>query len=420
MFFDEAKIHVRAGDGGNGCISFRREKYVPLGGPNGGNGGPGGDVYIVATRHLNTLLVFEKKRHFRAGRGGHGRGKDQHGARGEDVLIEVPLGTVVRDAESVELLADLVADGQKVLVAKGGRGGRGNASFATPTNQAPRIAEKGEPGQERWLILELRLIAEVGIIGVPNAGKSTLLSVISAARPKIADYPFTTLIPNLGVVHGDQRDFVVADLPGLIEGAHQGRGLGDRFLRHIERTRLLIHLLDGASQDPLADYEAINKELALFDPTLAKRPQIVVLNKMDLPSAREVWSRIQEAMAAREVTSHAISALTGEGVRDLLRIVERTLAELPEPEPGQEMVILRPALAMEDQTFTISAENGGYRVSGKRIERIAAMTDWNNDEAVARFQRILKAVGIWQALEERGIKPGDTVWIGGAELEWQE
>ncbi|MBC7263038.1 MAG: GTPase ObgE [Chloroflexi bacterium] len=420
MFFDEAKIHVRAGDGGNGCVSFRREKYVPLGGPNGGNGGAGGDVYIVASRHLNTLLAFEKKRHFKAGRGEHGRGKDQHGARGEDVLIEVPLGTVVRDAESGELLADLVADGQKVLVAKGGRGGRGNASFATPTNQAPRIAEKGEPGQERWLTLELRLIAEVGIIGVPNAGKSTLLSVISAARPKIADYPFTTLIPNLGVVHGERRDFVVADLPGLIEGAHQGRGLGDRFLRHIERTRLLIHLLDGASQDPLADYEAINKEMALFDQTLAERPQIIVLNKMDLPSAREVWPRIQEAMAARGVTSHAISAITGEGVRDLLRIVERTLAELPEPEPVEEMVILRPASAMEDQSFTISTENGGYRVSGKRIERIAAMTDWNNDEAVARFQRILKAMGIWQALEERGIQPGDTVWIGGTELEWQE
>jgi len=250
MFFDEARIYVKAGDGGDGCVSFRREKYVPLGGPNGGDGGRGGDVYLVANPHLNTLVGFKRRVHFKAQRGSHGRGKGQKGRQGDDVFIEVPPGTVVRDAETGEFIADLTEEGQQALVAQGGRGGRGNAAFATPTNQAPRIAERGEPGQERRLYLELKLIADVGIVGVPNAGKSTLLSVVSAARPKIADYPFTTLEPSLGVVIlDDYTSFVMADIPGLIEGAHAGTGLGHEFLRHIERTRIIIHLLDGASAD---------------------------------------------------------------------------------------------------------------------------------------------------------------------------
>jgi len=322
VFFDEAKIYVKGGDGGNGCVAFRREKYVPFGGPSGGDGGAGGNVYLVASPHRNTLLHFKRRVHFKAGRGQHGRGKNQTGRRGEDVIIEVPLGTVVRDAETGALLADLTEPGQRVCVARGGRGGRGNAAFATSTNQAPRLSEKGEPGEERWLHLELKLIADAGIIGMPNAGKSTLLAAVSAAKPKIADYPFTTLQPNLGVVAVDENTtFVLADLPGLIEGASQGMGLGHEFLRHVERTRLLIHLLNGAAPDPLADYEAINEELALFSPDLASKPQIVVLNKIDLPQAREIWPTVQAEMKRRGVEVMSISAVTGEGVKPLMRRV---------------------------------------------------------------------------------------------------
>ncbi|MCG2768375.1 MAG: GTPase ObgE, partial [Anaerolineae bacterium] len=301
MFFDEAKIHVQAGDGGRGCISFRREKYVPMGGPNGGNGGGGGDVYVVANRHLNTLLSFKRQRHFKAKRGGHGLGKDMQGKRGEHCLIQVPPGTVVRDDETGELIADLVEVGQRVLAAKGGRGGRGNHAFVSSTNQAPRIAEKGEPGQERWIRLEMKLIADVGIIGMPNAGKSTLLAAVSAARPKIADYPFTTLQPNLGVVEVDNRVMVMADIPGLIEGAHTGAGLGHQFLRHVERTRVLIHLLDGNSEQPLDDMQKINSELEIYKTILSRKPQIVVLNKLDLTHCRERWPEIK-----REVESQGL------------------------------------------------------------------------------------------------------------------
>jgi GTP-binding protein len=415
-FFDEATIHIRAGNGGNGAVNFRREKFVPLGGPDGGNGGGGGDVYVVANRHLNTLIQFQRQRHFRAESGGKGDRNNMHGKRGKDLWIDVPPGTVVRDAQTGELLADLVQDGQKALVAKSGRGGRGNAFFASPTNQAPRIAEKGEPGQARSLKLELKLIAEVGIIGVPNAGKSTLLAAISAARPKIADYPFTTLAPNLGVATVDDASLVLADIPGLIEGAHAGAGLGTAFLRHIERTRVCIHLLDGASADPLRDFTTINHELELFSPKLAAEPQVVAFNKMDLPQAQELWPSVQSAMRERHLPVYAISAVTGQGTTELLRAVLQVLQVTPREEPAAAAEVFRPS---DEEAFEIVQEGGSFRVRGKRIERVTVMTDWANDEAVARFQRIIKAMGIQEALQKAGVQPGDMVLIGDHELEWQ-
>jgi GTP-binding protein len=419
VFFDEAKIYVKAGDGGDGCVSFRREKYVPLGGPNGGDGGKGGDVYLVANPHLNTLIGFKRRTHFKAQRGGHGRGKGQKGRQGDDLFIEVPPGTVARDADTGEFIADLMGEGQRALVAQGGKGGRGNAAFATSTNQAPRIAERGEPGQERWLYLELKLIADVGIVGVPNAGKSTLLSVVSAARPKIADYPFTTLEPNLGVVAlDDYTSFVMADIPGLIEGAHAGAGLGHEFLRHIERTRIIIHLLDGASADPLADYESINEELALFDSKLASKPQLVVLNKMDLPQAQALWPSVKKAMKAQGQKAVSISAVTSEGVKEMLHSVAEMLESLPAKEPvTAEVKVFRPA--EEEKALAITWEDDAWRVRGAEVERVVAMTNWDLDEAVQRFQRIAEAMGLKAALKEAGVQPGDTVRIGEVELEWQ-
>jgi GTP-binding protein len=419
MFFDEAKIFVKGGDGGDGCVAFRREKFVPFGGPSGGHGGAGGSVYLVADHNLNTLVHFKRRSHFKAERGERGSGKQQQGRAGEKRLVPVPPGTVVYHADTGELLADLVDDGQEVLVARGGRGGRGNTAFATPTNQAPRLAEHGEPGQERWIRLELKLIADAGVIGMPNAGKSTLLSVVSAARPKIAAYPFTTLQPNLGVVTVDEyHTFVVADVPGLIEGASEGAGLGHQFLRHVERTRLLIHLLDGAAQDPLADYETINEELARFSALLAGKPEIVVLNKMDLPDAQAWWPLVAEAMEERGIEVHAISAVSGQGVRELMQRVLALLQTLPRSEPAAEApAILRPA--EREDAFTVERGDDGWRVHGVRVERIAAMTPFNLPEAAARFQRQLRAMGVVDALETAGVEPGDMVHIGEQELEWQ-
>jgi GTP-binding protein len=420
VFFDEAKIYVKAGNGGDGCVAFRREKYVPFGGPSGGNGGSGGDVYLVVDGNLSTLIRFKKRVHFKAERGTRGSGKNQQGKTGEDLEIQVPPGTMVYEADTGELLADLVEDGQRARVAKAGRGGRGNAAFASPTNQAPRLAEHGEPGEERWLRLELKILADVGVIGMPNAGKSTLLSVVSAARPKIAAYPFTTLQPNLGVVAVDEyQTFVMADVPGLIEGAAEGAGLGHQFLRHVERTRLLIHLLDGASQDPLADWQSINRELAEFSPALAAKPQIVVLNKMDLPDAQAWWPLVQEAMAERGLEAHAISAVTGEGVPALMRRTFQLLQTLPKAEPAPlQPAVFRPAET--EDAFVIEREGDGWRVRGTRVERIAAMTPFVLPEAAARFQRQLRAMGIDRALEEAGVQPGDMVRIGERELEWQQ
>ncbi len=421
MTYDEAKIHVRSGDGGHGLVHFRREKYVPRGGPSGGDGGKGGDVYLVVKPTMNTLIAFTRKSRFKADSGEPGGTSNRTGHSGEDLLIDVPPGTIVRDARTGDLIADLTKLGQRILVAKGGRGGRGNARFATSTNQAPRIAEKGEPGEERALALELKLLADVGIVGVPNAGKSTLLSVISNAKPKIDSYPFTTLQPNLGVVVLDDRDLVFADIPGLIEGAHSGAGLGHDFLRHIQRTRVLVHLLDGAAENPIADFHQINTELALFDDKLGEKPQIVVFNKMDLPQAQERWPEIRQQLEALDYETLAISAATHQDVREVVnRAVQMldALGEEAEPEVDELPVY---QLGEDPLAFTVerlSPEE--FRVSGKRIERAVAMTYWDYDQAVTRFQRILETMGITSALENAGVKPGDTVYIGEYELEWGE
>ncbi len=425
LFFDEATINVRSGDGGHGLVSFRREKFVPRGGPAGGNGGKGGDVILRADKSLNTLLAFKHQVHFKAEHGGRGGSTNKQGKTGADCVVPVPAGTAVFLRETDELIADLIHDGQEAVIARGGRGGRGNAAFKSSTNQAPRVAERGEPGEELWLRLELKLIADVGTVGVPNAGKSTLLSVVSRAKPRIADYPFTTLTPNLGVVVVDHRDFVLADIPGLIEGAHAGSGLGHQFLRHIERTRMVIHLLNGFSPDPIGDFDAINAELELFNPLLADKPQIVALNKIDLPEVAEQWPRIEDELKARGVVEPmAISALTGEGVQTLLRRVVAMLDELPEPVSlDDEPVIYRPEI--DEDFFEIEREGtertpglARWRVSGVRIERAAAMTDWDYYESGLRFQRILDVMGISKALEKAGVEEGDTVAIGSTELVW--
>lgn len=420
LLFDEITINVQAGDGGNGIVAFRREKYAPRGGPVGGNGGNGGNVILRADEGLNTLIPFKYQVHHKAGRGGHGGGKNKQGRTGVDAIVPVPMGTLVYLRDTGELVADLVDDGQEAVVARGGRGGRGNAVFKSSVNQAPRLAELGEPGQEHWLRLELKLIADVGIVGVPNAGKSTLLSVVSRATPKIADYPFTTLVPNLGVVVVDHKDFVMADIPGLIEGAHTGSGLGHRFLRHIERTRMVVHLLNGLSPDPLGDFEAINAELELFNPALADKPQIVVFNKMDLPDVQSLWPEVRDALVAQGVQEPlAISAITGENVQTLLRRVVAALDALPKPAPViAQSVIFRPE--MDEDYFDIEQADDHWRVTGIRIERAAAMTNWDYYEAEMRFQRILDAMGISKALEDAGVEDGEVVVIGNAELVWGE
>jgi GTP-binding protein len=331
-FVDETKIRVIAGDGGRGCVSFRREKFVPRGGPNGGDGGKGGDVIALADPQLTTLLDLRYQKQYKAGRGEHGLGKDQHGRSGEDRIIRVPVGTIIRDAATGECIADLKTPGERVVVAAGGRGGKGNAHFVSSTNRSPRFAQPGEPGEDKELAIELRLLADVGIIGLPNAGKSTLISVISAVRPKIADYPFTTLVPNLGVVaYGDGKSFVVADIPGLIEGAHQGQGLGHKFLRHVTRTSVLIHLLDATritEADPLGDWRTVNRELELFDADLVAKPQIVVANKIDIPEARANVKLLEEVLPERFRPIHAISAVTGEGVRGLVERIGSSMNAL--------------------------------------------------------------------------------------------
>ena len=401
-------------------MTFRREKFVPHGGPSGGDGGKGGDVVLEVDPQLNTLSFFKRQAHFKADPGRPGGASNRTGRNGPDLVIRVPPGTVVRNAETGEVLADLVRGEQRVVVANGGRGGRGNARYATSRNQAPRMAERGAPGYETWLNLELKLIADVGIVGVPNAGKSTLLSVISNAKPKIADYPFTTLEPNLGVIERDHRTFVAADIPGLVEGAHQGVGLGHAFLRHVQRTRVLIHLLDGLSADPLADFNQINAELALYDPRLGERPQLVVLNKMDLPDVQAGWEDLRKALKARGHDAMAISAATQRDVDTLVGRVFTLLDNLPREIVDE--VVESPVYTFDDQfPFTISrGEEGAYVVRGERIERAAAMTYWDYDEAVMRFQRTLETLGITEALRAEGVKAGDTVYIGDYELEWSD
>jgi len=331
-FIDEAKIYVKSGAGGRGCVSFRREKYVPHGGPNGGDGGNGGDVILVTNENMSSLLDHRYKQHYKAKRGEHGKGKDMHGRNADTLYIPVPVGTIVRDFETGEMLGDLTQKEETLLVAKGGRGGKGNARFTTSTNQAPKIAQPGGEGEERTLLLELKLLADVGIIGFPNAGKSTLISRISAARPKIADFPFTTLVPNLGVVsYGDGKTFVIADIPGIIEGAHEGAGLGIQFLRHVERTKLLIHLLDlspATGRDPIDDYETLNRELSAYSPELSKKPQIVAPNKIDITEAREKLDEIKKYFDKKGITIYPASSATGEGIKELLLETEKKLEAL--------------------------------------------------------------------------------------------
>jgi GTP-binding protein len=338
-FVDEARIHVKAGDGGNGCVSFRRERFVPRGGPDGGDGGKGGDVILQADAQLSTLLDFTYPKPFRAPKGTHGKGKDQTGRNGEDLILHIPVGTLVREDQTGEALQDLLFDSQRFVAVRGGRGGRGNARFATPALRAPRRAERGEKGEERWLRLELKLLADVGLIGFPNAGKSTLLSKISSARPKIADYPFTTLVPNLGVVTGEQkRPFVVADVPGLIEGASKGAGLGLTFLRHVERTRLFIHLLEvseGSSRNPAKDFHALNHELKAYHPSLIEKSQIVALNKIDIPWVRERAGEVKNQFEKMGYQLHLISAKTGEGVEELMDAVSQALESISDRDHGQ-------------------------------------------------------------------------------------
>jgi GTP-binding protein len=420
VFVDQARIFVKGGDGGNGVVAFRREKYVSQGGPSGGDGGRGANIVFQAHEGLRTLMDFRYRRHYKGERGQHGQGKNMHGAGASDLVIKVPVGTVIKDADTGDVLADLVRHGQTFIGAKGGRGGRGNARFASSTHRAPAFAEKGEPGAEHWLILELKLLADVGLVGFPNAGKSTLITKISAARPKIADYPFTTLVPNLGVVEvAPGETFVVADIPGLISGAHQGAGLGHEFLRHIERTRVLVFVLDCsglAERDPVADYETLLQELRLYRPDLLERPRLIAANKIDAPGAAEIITGLREHIIDTEV--FPISALTGEGVDELVKRIYVTLSQIQEvPQVAEEIVVTR---FKEDIPFKIRKTNGTYEISGDRIEKLVSMTNFDNDEALPRFQHIIEKMGINQALREKGIKPGDLVRILDLEFEYQE
>jgi GTPase len=421
MFLDEAEINLRAGRGGNGLMHFHTEKFVTRGGPDGGDGGRGGSIYLRVDRNLNTLYRFRHTRSFQAEDGAKGGINDRTGKSGADLFIPVPLGTMVRELPNNRLLADLIEDGQELKVAHGGRAGRGNPHFASARNQAPHIAEKGEPGEERRLRLELKLIADVGLVGSPNAGKSTFLAAVTAAHPKIAPYPFTTTEPNLGVAVLDGfQTIVLADIPGLIEGAHAGVGLGFSFLRHIQRTRVLVHLLDGAGADPLSDFSQINTELALFDPDLGRKAQIVAVNKIDLPEAKARWPKLKEELKRRGFDAYAVSALSREGTREILYRAAQLLQEVPPPPPADLEVPLYQALE-DPASFSIEREGEGvWRVKGKRIERAAEMTYWELEEAVARFQRILEAVGIYQALKDAGVRQGDMVRIGEHELEWND
>jgi GTP-binding protein len=423
MFIDRAKIQIKAGDGGHGMSSFRREKYVPKGGPSGGDGGRGGDIILVVDENLNTLIDFRYKRKFSADNGANGQTKNMHGAASEPLYIKVPPGTLVRDEETGEVVADLTENGQQAVVARGGRGGRGNARFVNSVHRAPTFAEKGEPGESRALQLELKLLADVGLVGYPSVGKSSIISMVSAAKPEIAAYHFTTLTPVLGVVSiAEGRSFVLADIPGLIEGAHEGVGLGHDFLRHIERTKVIIHVLDVSGmegRDPIEDYHKINNELKLYNERLAKRPQVVAANKMDLPDAQENYAKLVEFMDQEGRELFPISAATGEGLTPLMQRVSQLLdqyVEEPEVEENTKVYEAKP-----DEEYTISRDDDGtYVVAGKNIEKLVAMTNFDNDEAVMRFQAIWRRLGIEEALKERGVQEGDSVRIRDMVFEFKE
>ena len=434
MFLDEVKIFVRSGDGGNGLVAFRREKYVPKGGPAGGDGGRGANVVFIVDEGLRTFMDYRYQKKFVAPNGENGMSKGMHGRKSKDLYLKVPPGTVIRDTDTGEVLADLVEHKQEVIVARGGRGGRGNCRFATPSNPAPEIAENGEPGEERNITLELKLMADVGLVGFPSVGKSTLLSITSKAKPKIADYHFTTLAPNLGVVETkDHRSFVMADLPGLIEGASQGVGLGHQFLRHIERTKVIVHVVDMSAtdgRDPYEDYKIINQELGEYNMRLLERPQIVVANKMDIPAAQENLEEFKSKLAAdgEEVDIVEISAFTRTNVDNLLYkisdILDSTdpnmLYELDTEEESMENRVLYKHKP-KDETFKITRDDtGAYVVSGPGIERAFLMTDFNRDASVRRFAQQMRSMGVDDALRERGCKNGDTVKILKGEFEFVE
>jgi len=422
MFIDEAEIDVKSGKGGDGMVHFHREKYVPRGGPDGGDGGRGGSVMLEVRATLNTLAAFRHTIRYAAEDGKGGGSNNKFGKSAEDLIVPVPPGTVVYDISSGEreLLGDLTNPGQQLMICKGGRGGRGNTHFKSSLNQIPRTAERGVPGQEKRLRLELKLIADIGIVGVPNAGKSTLLSVLTNAKPKIAPYPFTTIEPNLGVANVDEEtNIVLADIPGLIEGAAEGAGLGHDFLRHVQRTRVLIHLLDGLATDPLADFAQINSELALFDVHLAEKPQIVALNKIDQIEVKERWPKIKKELKKLGYESMAISALARTDVRELLLKAATKLAESPLPDEAETVLpVYRPA--EDPRIFSISREPDGWRIKSVAIERAAEMTPWGQSGSVRRFQKLMERLGVDKALREAGVQEGDTVYIGEYELEYQE
>lgn len=420
MFIDQVTVYVKAGDGGNGIAAFRREKYVPKGGPAGGDGGHGGDVIFEVDEGLNTLIDFRYNRHFKASRGENGMSKGKHGKDAEPLVVPVPPGTVVYDDDTNEMIADLTNDGQRAIIAHGGKGGRGNIRFATSRNPAPNLSENGEPGEERNIRVELKVIADVGLVGFPSVGKSTLLSVVSAARPKIADYHFTTLSPNLGVVDTeDGRSFVMADLPGLIEGAHEGVGLGHQFLRHVERTRLIVHVIDMASiegRDPYDDYVKINEELKAYDKSLTEKKQIIVANKMDMPEADENLQAFKEKLDD-DIPVYPISSITKEGLTVLLYRIADELDSIPKAAIIEEQVIIQPKQV--ESPFDVSRDDdGAFVLSGAEIERLFKMTDFTSDEGVQRFARRLRHMGVDEALRKRGAKDGDTVRLLDFEFEF--
>ncbi|HOK08611.1 MAG TPA: GTPase ObgE [Candidatus Hydrogenedens sp.] len=418
LFVDEVRIRLTAGSGGNGCISFRREKYIPRGGPDGGDGGNGGSIYFQATTKLHTLIDLKYHAHWIAERGEHGSGNNRHGKNGKDLIIPVPCGTIIRDWETGEILADLKKHEQTYLAVKGGKGGRGNARFTSSTYQTPRFAEKGEKGEEKEFLLELKLIADVGFVGLPNAGKSTLLSRITSAKPKIADYPFTTLNPNLGVVSlPGYRSITVADIPGIIEGASEGKGLGHDFLKHIERTRVLLFLVDIGDPDPKKTIDILENELEAYSPLFSEKPKVYVFNKLDIPENQERFKKIIKKKRWN-VPIFGISAVTGEGTKQLVeamyKIVEEARdQEIEEPEPIETRYVY-------EAPFKIFKDAGGFRIEGKRIIRVFQMTDFDNEEAVQYLQRVLSHMGLFRALKRFGAKDGDIIYIGDYDLTYSD
>lgn len=424
MFTDYVKIHAQAGKGGNGAIAFRREKYVAAGGPDGGDGGKGGDVYFKVDKDANTLIEFRYKKKFKAENGENGEGGHRFGKSGEDLYIPVPIGTVVKDTTTNEVLADLSEPGQVALILKGGRGGKGNSHFATSTRQAPRFAQDGEPGEEKELTLELKLLADVGLIGFPNVGKSTFLSVVTSATPKIANYHFTTIEPNLGVVKSKYGDsFVIADIPGIIEGASEGIGLGIQFLRHIERTRLLLHFIDVSGlegRNPVEDYYKVNEELKKYSEKLSKRTQIIVANKIDSMQDSSLYEELEKVAKEHNQKIFKISGVTGEGVEDLMNYVSKTLKTLPK-ENLIEIKEKEKVYTLKDEAdFTITKEKGVYIVKGEKVDSIMRKVNIGDYESLFYLHRKLDEIGLNQALKKQGIKDGDIVKIGDYEMEWED